>query len=195
MRLLDRFRTAARSREEAEELGALLGRLRAQAPRAEALAAGIRARVRERVAETCGPALIGPAMGLVDGLLRSEKHFHVPAVDPSRDLSTSQVWALRADTRRKLAVLEHPERIERALTFLFDNILPGPLPASNEDAPLLVPLYSLIPQPALTVESVLGVLLNDPETRALFPTLCGRLEQNVLAVSGIDPTSESTKQL
>src|SRR3712207_3088998 len=134
-------------------------------------------------------------MGLVDGLLCSEGHFHVPEVPAPRDLSTSQVWALRADTRRKLAVLEHPERIERVLGLLLANILPGHLPASSEDAPLLVPLHSLIPQPALTVESVLGVLLNDPETRTLFPALCGRLEQNVLTVSGIDPTGDSTKPL
>src|SRR4051794_693544 len=112
MRLLDRFRNASRSQEEAGELQALAARLRRQAAHVEDMRSSLCHRVLEQVLVPNSP-VVAAATELVHKLLRFEGHFSIPEIDTSQGLPTTKLWELRALAKRRLAVLEHPDAQQR----------------------------------------------------------------------------------
>jgi hypothetical protein len=137
---------------------------------------------------------------LLQGILGFDGLFAVTRASVLRERSTAQLWETTALARRQLAVFEDREiagHIEAILTALLQNIIPDYLPPLAEDeAPsLAAPLYAFFHNPALAVESALGVFLTHAKNREVFPRLWQQLEFNVLSASGINPNKESSKQV
>ena len=59
---------------------------------------------------------------------------------------------------------------------------------------LSVPLYALLPSPALAVERILREILGEPRIDSPFFRLWPQLEQNMLIASGIDPGEETSRE-
>src|SRR4051794_21148044 len=100
MRLLDRFRNAARFQEEAGELQALAARLRRQAAHVEDMRAALCQRVLEQVLVPNAP-VAAAATELIHNLLRYEGHFSIPEIPTDQALPTTKTWELRALAKRR----------------------------------------------------------------------------------------------
>jgi hypothetical protein len=151
--------------------------------------------------QTISPQITESITKLLTDCFIFEGTFAVPAPF-GRELSIGEIWELRDRLNRLVAIVERPEALNRlsgTLRGLIRNLLPPTLPLSPEGkaATLTVPIYALLPDPALSVEGALGVFLNVDPQHCAFPTLRKTLEGNVLRVSGIDPTrpDASAKQL
>src|SRR3954471_6368828 len=146
------------------------------------------------------PPLAMASLRLVSRLVANEGHFSIPKVNLEGKLSTVQIWDLTSTLKKQLAPFENPEvaaRIEQTLEALLRNLLYEQsleLPYDEAETPLFVPFHDMLSQPALRVETVLAVILNEPTSESLFPHLWRQLERNTLIVTGLDPDDEGDRQ-
>jgi hypothetical protein len=199
LRLFDLLRTDAKASREKRELFALWDRLVRLSGQAQAKREVLISRVLNRFSFP-DPAIEKAAGQLLEQLLSFEGHFAVPDVNLNRPMAVFEVWELRSRVVRQLAVLENGEtqqRIADAFDLILQNILHGvsALPAGEgERASCAVPLSALVPDPALSVEAMFGIIVGNPENEKLFPRLYAALERNILSVSGINPERPSSKE-
>src|SRR4051812_15772215 len=146
------------------------------------------------------PPLAMASLRLVSKLVANEGHFSIPKVNLEGKLSTVQIWDLTSTLKKHLAPFENSEvaaRIEQTLEALLRNLLYEQsleLPYDEAETPLFVPFHDMLSQPALRVETVLAVILNEPTSESLFPHLWRQLERNILIVTGLDPDDEGDRQ-
>src|SRR3954464_1192540 len=197
-------RTGSTSTGELAELSRLYTRLL----RYEGQALQIRTDLCQRVVQQVfvlsldksTPPLAKASLRLISKLVANEEHFSIPKVNLEGKLSTVQIWDLTSTLKKHLAPFENPEvatRIEQTLEALLRNLLYEQsleLPYDEGETPLFVPFHDMLSQPALRVETVLAVILNEPGNESLFPRLWRQLDRNVLVASGIDPDGEPNSQ-
>jgi hypothetical protein len=194
-RPLDTLRTNSKYRKEMKELRALWGRLEREPGALEKKQSTLCHQVLMEASDPQAAALLTK---LLADCFTFEGTFTVPETN-GRQLSIGEIWELRDRISRLVALVERPEAINRlsgTLLGLIRNILPNSLPSSPEGkaATLTVPVYALLPDPALSIEGALGVFLNGDPQQSAFPKLRKTLEGNVLRVSGIDPTRPGTHE-
>jgi hypothetical protein len=194
-RPLDTLRTNSKYRKEMKELRALWGRLEREPGALEKKQATLCQQVLMEASDPQAEALLTK---LLTDCFTFEGTFTVPDTT-GQQLSLGEIWELRDRLSRLVAIVEKPEAINRlsgTLRGLIRNILPPALPSSPEGkaATLTVPVYALLPDPALSIEGTLGVFLNGDPQQSAFPKLAKTLEGNVLRVSGIDPTRPGTHE-
>ena len=185
---------------EARELKALVDRVaryREDAPlRREKLCRGI---VDKLFTDRSSPAAMA-SFRLLGELIEYEGFLWVPDIDlKGRKRSTSEVWETTGQLSRVLSSFEKPqpleERLEKLLrVILVDSDLGLRERQDGEEAELSVPLYVLLPDPALAVERILREILGEERINSPFFHLWPQLEQNMLVASGIDPDSQTSRE-
>jgi hypothetical protein len=202
-RTFDTLRTNSKHRKELKELRALFERLDREPGALEKKRTLLfqQALMEAGDPQTISPQITESITKLLTDCFIFEGTFAVPETS-GRELSIGEIWELRDRLSRLVAIVERPEALNRlsgTLRGLIRNLLPPTLPGQSEgkQATLAVPIYALLPDPALSVEGALGVFLNVAPEQCAFPTLRKALEGNVLRVSGIDPQrpESSAKQL
>jgi Type IV secretion-system coupling protein DNA-binding domain len=189
----------ASGRGETGELRALVDRLsryREEAPqKREALVQGI---VRKIFTDRSSPGAVAAARLLSD-MIDYEGLLSVPDIDlRGRKLSTSEIWERSAALTRALHSFEKPEALEERLERLVRAILSETdlveWKRQDGEAVLAVPLYTLLPDPALAVERVLGEILTEDQPKSLLSRIWLQLKQNMYTASGIDPAQETSRE-
>jgi hypothetical protein len=168
-RSFDTLRTNSKHRKELQALRALYGRLDREPGALEKKRTLLVQQVLMEAGDpqTTSPQITESITKLLTECLSFEGTFAVPETS-GKELSIGEIWELRDRLSRLVAIVERPEAINRlsgTLRGLIRNLLPNSLPMSPEGkaATLTVPIYALLPDPALSVEGALGVFLNvDP---------------------------------
>jgi hypothetical protein len=109
------------------------------------------------------------------------------------------MWETTGQLSRVVASFEKPqpleERLEKLLrVILVDSDLGLRERQDGEEAELSVPLYVLLPDPALAVERILREILGEERINSPFFHLRPQLELNLLIASGIDPDSQTSRE-
>jgi hypothetical protein len=199
LRLFDLLRTDAKASREKRELLGLWERLVRLSGQAQAKREAFVSRVVDRFSFP-DAAIRAAAVELLHKLLFFEGYFIAPEVNLNRPMAISEVWDARTLVLRQLKVFEDPQtqrQITEAFALILGNILhgvPGLAADAGETPSLAVPLAALLPDPALSVEAMFGIVLGTPENEKLFPRLYAALERNILSVSGINPDRPGSKE-
>jgi hypothetical protein len=146
------------------------------------------------------PPLVKPSLQLIGSLVSNEEYFSIPKINFDRKLTTADIWVLTSTLKKHLATFEKPEveaQIEQTLVSLLGCFLSEErldLPYDEGETPLFVPLHDMLSHPAMRVETVLALILNEPGSDSLFPHLWRQLDRNALIASGIDPDGDVDRQ-
>jgi hypothetical protein len=199
-RPLDTLRTNSKYRKEMKELRSLWMRLDREPGALEQKQATLCQQVLMEASDShsLSPQITDSITKLLTGCFTFEGTFTVPQT-PGRELSIGEIWELRDSISRLVALVERPEVLNRlcgTLRTLIRTILPPTLPVnpSGRAATLTVPVYALLPDPALSIEGALRVFLSGDPQQSAFPKLAKMLEGNVFRVSGIDPARPGTHE-
>jgi hypothetical protein len=169
-RPLDTLRTNSKYRKEMKELRVLWARLEREPGALEKKQATLCHQVLMEAGgrpHSTSPQITESITKLLTDCFTFEGTFTVPQIN-GRELSIGEIWELRERVSRLVALVERPEVLNRlcgTLVALIRTILPNSLPSSPDGkaATLTVPVYALLPDPALSIEGALRIFLSgDP---------------------------------
>ena len=124
---------------------------------------------------------------LVAAILTNEGLFNSPVIN--KPLTTSEQWELEARIKRQLDFFEKPEKqqqVKALLANLWQAIPHVNIPKDGGDSSMSLPFFRFIPDPAATIERIMGVVLGQPRIHTPLPNLWLQLERNLHMASGFD---------
>jgi hypothetical protein len=199
MRILDVFLNLNKNRSESSEFKAWYKRMQPfigqEAENRHRVCATVIKQAFPATGEDPNNPLVKAVYHLCQELLDFDKHLYLPKIEPKKSLTTAEIWEATASIKQALVLFENQEKsnlLIEILTNLVKNLVSSlpeiTLPEGDNKLALAVPLYSLLPNPALALETAINLCLSERvNNEGFFETLRAQLMRNLYLVSKIDP--------
>jgi hypothetical protein len=194
-RAVDKIATARRVSRDQEELYTQYSKLLKYSDQAketvDAYCWGVVQDVLDPPRDTLLSPLVQAYFGLCSKLLMYEGYFPLPEIDFSKERSLGEIWKLTERVKRCLEFFEkreYQEEIAKALRRFGKNLLPK-IPLTDEEALGTVPLITLLPEAANTLQGMLPYLMElaGLEGNGPISRLGKQYGQRLVDFSVIDP--------